>query len=206
MRKKSYAIFRLLPILGILIFIGLYIYSTTLYPGGSQADLNSTGFSWMNNYWCNLMNEQGMNGQFNHARPYAISAMLILCFSLMLFFVSFPSKFPLHKFWKLTIQIAGIISMLFAALIFTQYHDLMTILSSIFGAFVVIGIIWTVYKSKMTAFKISGVVCIVLLALNNYIYYSQHMIDFLPLIQKITFAFVLLWISTLNWKMYELKN
>ncbi|MGB5430515.1 MAG: hypothetical protein WBM94_12640, partial [Eudoraea sp.] len=61
----------LLPTVGILIFIGLYIYAASLYPGGSQLDSNSLGFDWMNNYWCNLMNENGMNGLENPARPFA---------------------------------------------------------------------------------------------------------------------------------------
>lgn len=160
--------------IGILIFVGLYIYSSKLYPGGSQADLNSIGFDWINNYWCNLMNEAGMNGQPNPAKPFAISAMIILCTSLAIFFIQFAKKLAKSRFWKFTIQISGILTMIFAILIFTKYHDLMTTLSSIFGVIVVVGIIWEIYKSKIAIFRSSGIVCIILLALNNYIYYSEQ--------------------------------
>lgn len=200
-KNKLRNLIRILPTIGILIFVGLYIYSSLLYPGGSQADLNTIGFDWINNYWCNLLNEKAMNGQINPSRPFAISAMIILCLSLMLFFIQFSRKLVTNRFWKITIQISGVMSMLFAILIFTEYHDLMTTLSSIFGVFVVIGIIWEVYKSKMYVFKWSGILCIVLLTANNYIYYSEQRIEYLPLIQKITFVVVLIWIVGLNFKL-----
>jgi len=190
-----------LPTIGILIFVGLYYYSSTLYPGGNQADLDSVGFDWTNNYWCNLMSVKGMNGMLNPARPFAIVAMVILCISLMIFFFLFARKLATSRFWPIIIQVFGTISMILAIFIFTDYHDLMTTLSSIFGLLVVVGIIREVYKSKMTNFKIGGIICIILLALNNYIYYSHQSIAYLPLIQKTTFALVLIWIMGLNYKL-----
>ena len=200
-----YQIANLIPVIGIAIFVGLYIFSSTLYPGGSQANLNSEGFDWINNYWCNLMNEKGMNGQPNPAKPYSIIAMIILCLSLMFFFIQFAQIYSKSKIWKRIIKTSGIISMSFAILIFTKYHDLMTTLSSIFGLFVVIGIIREVYKSKLSIYKITGVICILILGLNNYIYYTQQFIEVLPLLQKITFAIVLLWIIGLNFEINKKK-
>ena len=142
-----------------------------------------------------------MNGQINPARRYAITAMVILCASLALFFVQFAQKFAQNRFWKSTIKIFGILTMALAVLTFTKYHDLMTILSSILGVFVVIGIIWEVFKSNLTLFKIGGIVCLIILGVNNYIYYSGNEIEHLALIQKITFAIVLIWIIGLNYKL-----
>ena len=204
-KGSQYQIANLIPVIGIVIFVGLYIFSSTLYPGGSQANLNSEGFDWINNYWCNLMNEKGMNGQPNPAKPYSIIAMIILCLSLMFFFIQFAQIYSKSKIWKRIIKTSGIISMSFAILIFTKYHDLMTTLSSIFGLFVVIGIIKEVYKSKLSIYKITGVICILILGLNNYIYYTQQFIEVLPLLQKITFAIVLLWIIGLNFEINKKK-
>ena len=204
-KGSQYQIANFIPVIGIVIFVGLYIFSSTLYPGGSQANLNSEGFDWINNYWCNLMNEKGMNGQPNPAKPYSIIAMIILCLSLMFFFIQFAQIYSKSKIWKRIIKTSGIISMSFAILIFTKYHDLMTTLSSIFGLFVVIGIIREVYKSKLSIYKITGVICILILGLNNYIYYTQQFIEVLPLLQKITFAIVLLWIIGLNFEINKKK-
>ena len=151
------------------------------------------------------MNEKGMNGQPNPAKPYSIIAMIILCLSLMFFFIQFAQIYSKSKIWKRIIKTSGIISMSFAILIFTKYHDLMTTLSSIFGLFVVIGIIREIYKSKLSIYKITGVICILILGLNNYIYYTQQFIEVLPLLQKITFAIVLLWIIGLNFEINKKK-
>lgn len=197
-KKYHQLIINRIPIIGILCFGILYFYSSTLYPGGSQADINTVGFDWVNNYWCNLMNEKGMNGIINPARPFAIFAMILLCISLIFFFFQFADYLAKNKISKKFIKFGGMLSMIFAILMFSQFHDLMTIISSFFGLFVVIAIIKEIYGSKLQHYKTSGIICLVLLALNNYIYYTSQFIEWLPLIQKITFLIVLIWILALN--------
>jgi len=197
------AILLMLPTIGILIFIGLYVYAANQYPGGSQANINSLEFDWINNYWCNLLNEESINGKQNPARPIAILAMLILSGSLLMFFFQFSKHFEENKIWKLIIQVCGTISMVTAIFIFTEYHDQVTILASVFGFFVMIGIIKGIYQSDMQLFKISGILCLFMLGINNYIYYSGSFIKYLPLIQKITFVLVLAWVMGLNLKMIK---
>lgn len=189
------------PSVGIVVFVVLYVFAATLYPGGSQADINHIGFDWVHNYWCNLTNELAINGVPNPARPYAMVAMMILCCSLTIFFIQFARQFAQQRFWQLTIQISGVISMLFTVLIFTKYHNIMIGLSSIFGLFVLIGIIVELYKSNWLLFKWAGLISIFLLGLNNYIYYSDCGIEYLPLLQKLTFAYILLLVVGLNCKL-----
>ncbi|MDG1334146.1 MAG: hypothetical protein P8P74_17570 [Crocinitomicaceae bacterium] len=204
--KKISGYISYFPTMGILLFFALFAYSSTLYPGGSQADVNSVGYDWMNNYWCNLMNEYAMNEELNPARSFAITAMILLCSSLMLFFIQFSIKIARNTFWRNAIKWGGMLSMIFAAFMFSEFHDLMTTLSSIFGVLVVIGIIWEIYKSRLTGFKITGVACILLLGINNYIYYSEVYIEYLPIIQKVMFIVVLFWIVGLNFAMNMQKT
>ena len=198
MQKSNTPLISYLPIIGIALFWSLYFYAATLYPGGSQADSNSVGYDWINNYWCNLLNTHATNGLPNPARPFAIMAMLILCLSLFFFFIQFAKTVSHHKIWKIAILYSGGISMFFAMLLFTPYHDLMTTLSSIFGVFAVLGIIIEIYKSELLFYKVSGVFCIILLGINNFIYYSEMGIGYLPLLQKITLGVVLAWVSGLS--------
>jgi uncharacterized membrane protein YfhO len=39
--------FILSPFIGVVLFLILYVVATIFYPGGSQADMNATGFSWI---------------------------------------------------------------------------------------------------------------------------------------------------------------
>ena len=189
---------RALPSIGIIVFIALYAYASTLDPGGSQYDVQSVGYDWFHNYWCNLLSTHGMNGDINPARPHALVAWIVLCVSLALFFCLFSYYFVQKGIWTKLIPLFGGLSMLSAAGMFTVHHDLMTLISSVFGLVVVIGIIQAIYRSDMHRYKISGLVCILLLAANNVIYYTTYGLFYLPILQKISMAMVLVWIIGLN--------
>lgn len=204
--KNTKNILILLPTFGILIFISLFIYSASLYPGGSQADLNSVGFDWSNNFWCNLMRENGLNGQENLAKPVAILGIIVLASSMILFFFQFANHFVKNKFWKVIIKFSGAMAMLSAIFIFTTYHDVMTTLVSVFGAMVLIGLIRTLHKKQMTFFKVSGIICMILVAINNLMYYNEDLIKYLPIIQKCNFILILAWTVGLNFKIKNEKE
>jgi hypothetical protein len=89
----------------------LYAFSASLYPGGSQADLDSIGFDWINNYRCNLLNENAMSGIENPARPYAITAMIILCFGILQFLFLCANRLEKNEKWKRIIQVSSALSM-----------------------------------------------------------------------------------------------
>lgn len=201
--KKSKNIFVLIPTLGILIFIVLYFIATLYYPGGSQVEKNSIGFSWIDNYWCNLLNENAMNGQQNSAKPIAMTAMLALCFSLSFFWILFPQQVKTVKIIRLSIQISGIISMFVAFFLFTNInHDLITDVASFFGLIATIGTFTVLYKIRWMGLFMFGLINILLVGINNYVYFTHGLIIYLPVIQKISFAAFLIWIFCIDINLY----
>ena len=192
------------PIFGTLFFVVLYIVATLFYPGGSQVDKNSIGFSWTNNYWCNLLNETAINGQPNPAKPIALTGMFVICFTLSFFWFIFPVQINASKNLKLTIQISGTLSMIVACFLFTCInHDLVTNLASAFGAIATIGILIGLYKKKWFVLFTFGLLNIVLVVLNNLFYYNQRLIVYLPVVQKISFAAFLIWVCCINIKLFQ---
>ena len=189
---------KFLPTLGILVFISIYIYASQLYPGGSIADINSIGFDGRNNHWCNLMRESGLNGIQNQARPVAIAGITILCLSMIVFFIQFANYFEKSRIWNITIKISGGLAMLSATFIFTKYHNLMTTILSICGTIVIIGMIRALHNNQLTFFKVMGVFCILIIALNNFFYYNEDLIQYSPLVQKSAFLLILTWTIGLN--------
>lgn len=184
----------LIPIAGIIIFVLLYFIATILYPGGSQIDKDSIGFSWSNNYWCNLLNEYAINGQLNPARPVAMAGMFVLCITLMFFWFLFPRQMNVGKKLKLLIQVSGAMTMTIAFFLFSGInHDLVTNLASFFGLIATVGTFIGLYKVRWFGLFIFGLVNILLVGLNNYVYYTKGLIVYLPMIQKISFAAFLLW-------------
>lgn len=202
--NNSKNILVLLPLLGIIIFIVLYITATLLYPGGSQIDKNSIGFSWINNYWCNLLNQKAINGQHNSAKPVAMTGMFVLCLTLSIFWFIFPRHINVGKKIKLGIQIFGTLSMIIAFFLFTSTnHDLIINLASIFGLVATVGAFIGLYKIRWFKLFAFGLLNILLIGLNNYVYYTKGLIIYLPIVQKITFATFLFWISCINISLYR---
>ena len=202
--EKQKNIWVLTPIFGILLFVVLYVIATLFYPGGSQVDKNSIGFSWTNNYWCNLLNENAINGQHNPAKPIAVTGMFVLCLTLSFFWFHFPRNISIGKFAKLAIQISGTLAMIIACLLFTNIdHDLVTNLASIFGLIATVGTFIGLYKIKWHGLFAFGLLIIFLVGLNNYVYYTKGLIIYLPVIQKISFATFLLWICCVDINLYR---
>lgn len=197
----------LTPIFGTLVFVALYIVATLLYPGGSQVDKNALGFSWINNYWCNLLNENAINGQHNPAKPVAMTGMFILCLTLIFFWFLFPRHISVSKNLKLIIQISGTIAMSIAFFLFTNInHDLVTNLASIFGLIATVGVFVGLYKAKWLKLFTFGLLNILLVVLNNYVYYTKGLIIYLPVIQKISFAAFLIWICCIDINLFRMAE
>ncbi len=189
---------KFLPTIGILLFTGIYIYASGLYPGGSQADVNSAGFDWRNNHWCNLMQENGLNGIKNKARPIALTGITILCTSMILFFFQFANHFEKSRIWNTTIKFSGALAMLSATFIFTKYHDIMTTILSVFGTIVILGMLRSLHRNQHTFFVAVGVLCMLIVGLNNFFYYNENLTQYSPVVQKIAFLLILSWTIGLN--------
>ena len=196
-------LWQLTPLIGTLFFIVLYILATLAYPGGSQVDKNSVGFSWANNYWCNLLNEHSMNGQHNPARPIALWGTLILCLTLGFFWYRFPIDINLARRAKRTIQATGVLAMFTVMFLFTGFHDAFLNVASFLGVIAVIGTLTALFSTKKYNLFLFGILNLLLVAANNYVYYTDGLIIYLPVVQKISFASFLLWICCINIHLYR---
>ena len=194
-----------MPTFGILLFISLYFVAAYYYPGGSQFDKNAVGFSWKNNYWCNLLNDNAINGMKNTAQPIAITAMVVLCIALSLFWWQFPGYTSLGKRYKLATQVCGMLAMATGLLLFSKInHDLVTNLASLFGLLAMTGTFTGLHKNKWTILFYFGLLNVALVAVNNFLYYNKELISYLPLVQKMTFLTFLTWICCIDIKIFNL--
>jgi len=201
--KNIKGIWLLTPLFGTIIFVCLYFVATRFYPGGSQVDKNSVGFSWAQNYWCNLLNESAINGQPNVARPIALTAMFVLCVTLTCFWYIIPLKAGLQKGLRLVIQISGLLAMILAMFLFTNYHDAIVNAASAFGIVATIGTFICINRLKWSKLLWLGIFNLALVVLNNILYYNIGLLIFLPVVQKITFLFFLIWICLIDIKLYK---
>jgi hypothetical protein len=202
-QTKLKRLLNLTPVLGTILFATLYVVATFYYPGGNQQDINSDGFSWRNNYWCNLLNDEAVNGSSNTAQPIALIAMFILCLIFIYFWITFPKYADLNKQYKRTIQASGILAMTIGFFLSTRFdHDAITSLASLFGLIALTGTLIGLNKNRWKVLFYFGILNILFFTANIYLYFHKDYITYLPVVQKITFATFLIWICSIEIKIY----
>lgn len=202
-KHKLEQLWLLIPLFGILFFVLLYYLATKYYPGGSQLNNQTKEFSWAQNYWCNLLNENAMNGMHNPARPIAIFAMIVLAFTLIIFWFLFTQQILFGRRMKIFIRSSAVISMFFCMLLFTSLHDMAINLATLFGLIPITGTFIGLKKLKWIKLFWMGLFIILFILLNNFLYYKQGMLYYLPIVQKITFLYFLTWICLIDINLFK---
>lgn len=173
-------------LLGLIISIVFLFIATWHYPGGSQVDKNSVGYSWKDNYISNLFGSKAVNGADNSARIWAIGGMIFLSASFALFFVEFSKRIPAGVASKI-IKYVGAGGMFFTFLIATPLHDVMVTLASTMFLIGMFYITVFILKSKLHFLKILCIVCLLVFYYTLYLY-GSHSLRYLPIMQKVTFS------------------
>ena len=142
------------------------------------------GFSWQHNYWCDLLGDVAKNGAVNVARPIANVAMLVLCSSLAVFWWLLPYLYTVQTRYVQFSKWAGVLSMTIVLFIGTPWHDAVMNTAGCFGLLSLTATFTGLYRSNFVILFVFGLFCLLLILLNNYVYYSHHYIAYLPVIQK----------------------
>jgi hypothetical protein len=202
--KKAplHKVWLLTPFIGFCIFIIMYVVAAALYPGGSDEDKNAKGFSILHNYWCELLSDRAANGKYNPGGRVAIWAMGILCIALAVFWWITPRLFNPNRWYTICIGYAGILAMLITPFLSTKYHDLVINLASIPGITAMITTFVALYKNRWYKLFAFGIFSLMLIGLNNYVYYTGYWLYTLPVLQKVTFLLVMTWMSIITWLIY----
>lgn len=187
-----------IPTICVILFLLLFLYCTTLYPGSSQHDILSKGFSWQHNYWCDILDEYTYDEHHNPARIWGIAATLILCLGTGWLFYQFPNQFGATTTEIWMISGFGIASMLVGSLIFTSLHNQVIGITSGLALIALLTMFYVLFRKQEWPLFYYGVFACGVMLINNYIYYSKNGIEHLPWIQKVSFLIVLAWIVMIN--------
>lgn len=177
---------------GLLAALALLFTATQFYPGGNQYDAHTTAWSWQHNYISNLFGKQGINGQPNHAQPWAIAAMLTLSLSMAVFFIQFAQKIPTKSASRM-IQYFGAGGMLFTFLVVTPWHDAMITVAVTLTLVAIFYITVLTFKTKRHLLKLLCVLCMLIAYITDYVYYTQSNLLILPTLQKLTLLTIVGW-------------
>ncbi len=144
-----------------------------------------------------------INGQYNAARPIGITAMIVLCIALIIFWYIFSIQIPFKKISGILICVSGFVSMVIGMLIFIGPHDLVMNVAMFFGLIAIGGTFAGIKKMRYNKLFLMGIFILFLIVLNNVLYYGTGLLVYLPVVQKITFLVFLLWIVLINVQLYN---
>lgn len=193
----------LLPLAGMGLFVLLYLMAAYFYPGGSHAFPNAIGFSFWNNYLCDLLDSYAVNGMHNPAQWYSRSALLVLCSSLIFLWYHLPKLF-VGKSRNLTLmRFTGIAALTITLFMGAADHDVVVLIAGVFGTVALISVLVQLFWTQLYALFIFGVCCLSIFLVNYYIYESGSFIQILPVVQKFTFLSFICWFVALDICLYK---
>jgi hypothetical protein len=98
-------------------------------------------------------------------------------------------------------QLTGVAAMGTALLLNSSVdHDLITNLASLLGLMAVVGTLIGLRRLQWNILFWFGTMNLLLVLLNNFLYYNPELIGYLPLVQKISFAAFLIWFFLISMK------
>ena len=198
---KIYRFSIVLSFLSFLLFVVFYVFAALKFPGGTYANPRQKGFSFIENYLCDMLDNFTYLLEDNPAKLYARIALGFLCFGILLFWFHLPKLFEKKTKRTQIMQLSGMAAMLVTVFLQSGNHDLVTFLAGFFGAVAMILSFIELYKSGYKGYMVIGIVCLILILLNYYIYETRHWKEILPLLQKVTTVAGLIWFSALNLKL-----
>jgi hypothetical protein len=188
MNQKSISLGSIIPLLGVLASAILFVLAAARYPGG---------YDWFGQSLSSLFQPSALNGSLNTSRPLAALAVLVFCTSIAIVFNTIARSSP-SRFHRKTIQIAGIGSMVYAALVVTPMHDVLVNVALLFFVTAMITIFHCLYLERRIGMLSAGVACLGLTLCNATMYYGEVLYGFLPIVQKVSTVMWVLWLFGLS--------
>jgi hypothetical protein len=185
---------RRVPTLAVALFAALYAVAAWLYPGGTRSEPMRVGFSFVHNYWCDLLDAVAYSGRPNPARPVGLVAMGVLSVGLAVLWWSVPALWCDAPGRAWLVRLSGLASAACLPLVGTAHHDRAI---DVAGAFGVVAFVATMSALGRRSGRALTTLAAIALGLSvvNYALWRAHVgLGALPLVQKGAFAAFLGWV------------
>ena len=182
------------PIVGLVLYIIVFTFAASAYPGGSFKYPNAIGYSFNHNFLCDVMHPITPSGSINNARSMAILSHLILSFTMISFFYILPNIFDVKNRNTKLIAFFGVATMTVFIFMFTEHHDLIVTITGIIGTVALIPFFIELRHFKKKGLRKLVYLCYTLSIIVFFIFETKLGFYYLPFIQKITFVVDSWWV------------
>ena len=177
-----------IPLVGVLVSAVLLVVATARYPGG---------YDWFDQSLSSLFQPSALDGSRNTSRSLAALAVLAFCSSMAMIFNTIAMSGPSSLHRKI-IQIAGIGSMVYTALVVTPMHDVLISVALPFFVTAMVTIFHRLYLERRFGMLGAGIACLALTFGNATMYYGDVLYGFLPVVQKVSLVSWVSWLFGLS--------
>ncbi len=187
-----------LPVAAMALFIFFYIIAALNYPGGSWNDPTHTGFSFWNNYLCDLLDSRAINGSLNTAKVWSRTALAILCVGLAYLWYHLPILFSRRGWTTKILWVSGLLAFISMLTLSEGTHDISVRIAGFLGTIALIALLVELVRYEYSTLYPLGIICILIFLVNYGIYETGNGLRFLPVLQKFTFSLFFLWFFQIN--------
>ena len=184
------------PFVGVLISAVLVVVAAVGYPGG---------YAWFDQSISSLFQPVALNGSANTSRFLAALAVIIFCSSIAIIF-NIIAGCGASRLHRKIIQIAGIGSMVYTALVVTPMHDVLIGVALLFFVAAMLAIFHSLYLQRRFEMLGTGIACLALTLSNATMYYGEMLYGFLPIVQKVSLVLWVTWLFGLALKISQTIN
>lgn len=182
------------PIFGLGLYIIVYTFAVSAYPGGSINYPDANGYSFFHNLLCDAMDPITQSGSINGARFMAIISHIILSLTMISFFYILPKIFPVKNRNTKLIAYFGVTTMTIFIFMYTEYHDLIVTITGVLGTIALIPLFIELKYFKNKGLKKLVYLCYTLSVIVFFIFETKIGLYYLPFLQKITFGVDACWV------------
>ena len=182
------------PIFGLGVYVILFTYAATFYPGGSTNHPDAIGYSFFHNLLCDAMDPVTKGGWINNARSLATIAHIILSLTMICFFYYLPQVFQIKNLNTKLTAYFGMATMTVFVLMSTKFHDVTVTLTGVFGTIAMIPFFIELYHFKNKPYQLIVSIAFALSIVCFLIFETKIGIYYLPILQKFTFAVDAIWV------------
>lgn len=194
-----------LPTVGLGLYLIIFTIAADGYSGGSINVPNAIGYSFFDNFLCDVMTRYTKGGTENGARNLAILAHCILSFTMIFFFYLLPDIFDYKNRNTFLTRFFGVLTMTVFIFMFTSYHDLIVTLTAILGTIALIPFFIELQHYPNKRFKQLAYLCFILSIIVYFIFQTKIGFHYLPFLQKITFIIDAWWVVWVSFIVFQ-KN
>ncbi|NND08671.1 MAG: hypothetical protein HKN87_20040 [Saprospiraceae bacterium] len=193
-RKYLLIVYPWFPIVGLGLYLMVFPFAASHYPGGSINIPQDQGYSFFHNFLCDVMNPTTPTGVVNTGRPLAIVSHLILSFAMISFFYLLPKIFDHQNRRTQMIRWFGMLTMFVFVFMYTPHHDYIVTATGILGTMALVPFFIEVQRSDRVSLRRLAYVCYTLSIIVFFIFETKIGFYYLPMLQKITFVFDAWWV------------